>query len=150
MKRFLTLSGLALFLAAASPAQAPAANEFITLPVIAGDYYAWAYTEAFQDHADIYGWSTAGVDALGWGLIVTTHDYSGLFFVNLAGIAKTVYPVVALLGASDTGVRERAWIALGTHTISLLTLELLGKPALDIQSMGPSHDGVGLAFNYKF
>lgn len=132
------------------PRLSRAANEVITVPVILGDYYAWAYTEAFQDRADIYGWSTAGVDALGWALVVTTHDYSGLFFVNVAGIAKTVYPVVALLGSSDKGVQERAWIALGTHTVSLVTLELLGRPALDIQSMGPRGDGMGLTLAYRF
>lgn len=128
-----------------------ARNEFVTVPLILGDYYAWAYTEAFQDRADIYGWSTAGVDALGWGIILTTHDYSGLFFVNLAGVAKTVYPVVALLGSSDKGVQERAWIALGTHTLTLVSLELLGRPALEIRSsMGPSQDGIGLAFDRQF
>ena len=142
----MALAGMVLF-----PAKAPARNELLTVPIILGDYYAWAYTEAFQDRADIYGWSTAGVDALGWGIVLTTHDYAGLFFVNLAGIAKTVYPVVALLGSSDPGVHERAWIALGTHAFTLVSLELLGRPALDIQSMGPSRDGLGIQMAcYRF
>ena len=130
--------------------KASAKNEIITVPVIVGDYYVWAYTEAFQDHADIYGWSTAGVDALGWTLLLTTRNYSGLFFVNLAGIAKTVYPVAALLGTSDPGIRERAWIALGTHSVTLITLQILGKPALSIQSMGPRKDGLGLVYAFRF
>src|ERR1700690_2431212 len=130
--------------------KASAKNEIITVPVIVGDYYVWAYTEAFQDHADIYGWSTAGVDALGWTLLLTTRNYSGLFFVNLAGIAKTVYPVAALLGTSDPGIRVRAWIALGTHSVTLITLEILGKPALSIQSMGPRKDGLGLVYAFRF
>ena len=127
-----------------------AKNEWVSVPIILGDYYVWAYTEAFQDHSEIFGWSTAGVDALGWSLIVTTHDYSGLFFVNLAGIAKTVYPVGELLWSSDPGIHERAWIALGTHTLTLVSLEFLGRPALSIQSMGPNRDGIGLAFAHRF
>ena len=127
-----------------------AGNEILTVPVILADYYAWAYTEAIEDHADIYGWSTAGVDALGWTLILTTRDYSGLFFVNLAGVSKTVYPVATLLWASDPPTRERAWVALGTHAATMLTVELLGRPALSIQSMGPRHDGLGLALACRF
>lgn len=136
------------------PEEVPAQNEWVTLPVILADYYGWAYTEAFEDHANIYGFSTAGVDALGWSITLAAPDYegrvTGLFFVNLAGIAKTVYPAVTLLGASDGATRERAWIALGTHTATLLTLELLGKPALSVQSMGPRGDGVGLQVASNF
>src|SRR5271157_2114738 len=95
-------------------------NEPITVPVVLADYYGWAYTEAFEDHADIFGWSCAGVDALGWGLFFTTNDYdAGLFFVNTAGLAKTLYPVATLLSATDSKVRERAWIAVGTHTATI-------------------------------
>lgn len=108
----------------------------------------------FKDHTDIFGWSTAGVDAVGWSITLASPDYegrvTGLFFVNLAGIAKTVYPAATLLGNSDGSARERAWIALGTHTATLLTLELLGKPALSIQSMGPRGDGVGLQLASNF
>ena len=107
---------------------ARAANEFVTVPVILGDYYAWAYTEAFEDRANAYGWTTAGVDALGWSLVLAAQSEAGLKLVNLAGIAKTVYPVTAILWASDEAVRQRAWIALGTHALSLVTLELLGRP----------------------
>jgi len=130
------------------PARGLSQNEWITVPVILADYYGWAYTEAFEDKAQIYGWSTAGVDALGWTITLASKDYegrvTGLFFVNLAGIAKTLYPVATLLWASDKDSQDRAWIALGTHTASLLTLELLGKPALSVQSMGPRKDGMGL------
>lgn len=133
------------------PSRASAGNEAVTVPIILADYYGWAYTEAFEDKADVYGFSTAGVDALGWILLVTSRDNAGLFLVNTAGIAKTVYPVAALLGASDPGIRQRAWIALGTHTATLLGLELLGKPALSIQSsMGPRQDGLGLVMALKF
>ncbi len=137
-----------------STGQASAKNEWITVPVILADYYGWAYTEIFRDHAEVFGWSTAGVDGLGWAITLATRDYegrvTGLFFVNLAGIAKTVYPVVTLLGASDHDTVERAWIALGTHTATLLSLELLGKPALSVQAMGPRRDGIGLAYAFNF
>ena len=42
--------------------RAQAANEVVTVPLVLGDYYAWAYTEAIEDHAAIYGWSTASVE----------------------------------------------------------------------------------------
>jgi hypothetical protein len=151
-------TGKALILAAGlwglSPQIAAAQNEWITVPVILTDYYGWAYTEIFRDRADIFGWSTAGVDGLGWMITLATRDYegrvTGLFFVNLAGIAKTLYPLAALAGASDPPTVERAWIALGTHTLTLVTLELLGKPALSVQSMGPRRDGIGLAYALNF
>jgi hypothetical protein len=131
--------------------RAEAANEIITVPVVVADYYGWAYTEAFMDNAQVYGWSTAGVDALGWGLLITTGDYdAGLKFVNLAGMAKTIYPVVTLLAAKDQGTLERAWIALGTHTATLLTLQLLGQPALVVEALGPRHDTYGAALAFKF
>jgi len=128
-----------------------AGNEIVTVPLILGDYYAWAYTEAFEDRAEAYGWTTAGVDALGWGIYFTSADEAGMKLVNIAGIAKTAYPIVTLLGASDSAVRERAWIALGTHTATLLTLEFLGRPALSINtSMGPRQDGLGMELAYRF
>ena len=79
-----------------------------------------------------------------------TRDLTDGYYVARGGIAKTVYPAVTLLGASDSSTVERAWIALGTHTVSLLTLELLGKPALSVQSMGPRRDGIGLAYALNF
>jgi hypothetical protein len=142
---------LALSLAAADISKSRAASEEITVPLVLADYYGWAYTEIFEDHADVFGWSTAGVDALGWTLLATQGDYTGLFLVNAAGVAKTAYPAVTLLGTSDAGVRERAWIALGTHAATLLTLELLGRPALSIRSsMGPRGDGTGLELTCRF
>ena len=154
MRKILIGWGLGLVLLGLLPGKATAQNEWITVPIILADYYGWAYTEAFEDKAEIYGWSIAGVDAVGWTITLAAHDYegrvTGLFFVNLAGIAKTVYPAAALLWASDKGTQERAWIALGTHTISLLTLELLGKPALSVQSMGPRGDGWGLQLACRF
>ena len=124
---------------------AEAANEPLTLPLVLGDYYAWAYAEAIEDHAAVYGWSTAGVDALGWGILAARADDSGLFLVNLAGISKTLYPVVTLLASHDQPTRERAWIALGTHTATLVSLELLGRPALSVNTaLGPRRDGLGL------
>jgi hypothetical protein len=129
-----------------------AANEPVTIPIILADYYGWAYTEAFEDKANIFGYSTAGVDALGWTLFFTANDYdAGLFLVNTAGLAKTLYPVATLLGASNPTVRDRAWIAVGTHTATLLTLELLGRPSLAIQAtLGPRRDGVGLSYAFNF
>jgi hypothetical protein len=141
--------GLLVFLSL--PRNVSAQNEIVTVPLVLADYYGWAYTEAFEDHANIYGWTTAAVDALGWTLVLTSRDQAGLFLINVAGIAKTVYPVAALLGASDTNVRQRAWIALGTHTVTLLTLEILGKPAISIQSsLGPRQDGLGMVLAFKF
>jgi hypothetical protein len=143
-----------LFLAVLS-GKASARDELVSIPLILGDYYAWAYIEAFEDRADIYAWSTAGVDALGWTLFLASGDYegkvAGLFFVNTAGVAKTLYPVATLLWAPEPAVKERAWIALGTHTLTLLSLEFLGKPALSVQSaLGPRQDGLGLAYAFNF
>src|SRR5579859_822202 len=139
------LGAIGFLMGSAFFSQAGAANEIITVPIILADYYAWAYTEAIEDHADIYGWSTAGVYALGWGIYFTSADEAGMKLVNIAGISKTVYPVATLLWTSDSPTRERAWVALGTHTATLLTLELLGRPALSINtSMGPRHDGTGM------
>lgn len=134
------------------PRGARADNELVTVPLVLGDYYAWAYTEAFMDHGDIFAWSTAGVDALGWGLALGAKDHdAGLFLVNAAGDAKTLYPVATLLWAPEASVRERAWIALGTHTATLLALEVLGRPALNIQtSLGPRRDGTGLSYAWRF
>ena len=150
-KIFLRLIPFLVFMVgAALPVSARADHEIVTVPLILGDYYVWAYTEAFEDHAEVYGWSTAGVDGLGWTILATSGDYSGLFFVNLAGIAKTVYPVVTLLASSDSDTQTRAWIALGTHTVTLITLGLLGQPALSVQSFVPRRGGEGLALAMGF
>jgi len=130
---------------------ARAGNEWITIPVVTADYYGWAYTEAYLDNAPIYGFSTAGVDALGWTLLVVSGDYdAGLKLVNLAALSKTIYPIVTLLATNDTGTRERAWIALGTHTVTLVTLELLGRPALTVEAFGPRHDAYGASLAFRF
>lgn len=136
----------------AVPGLLRAGNEIITVPVVLADYYGWAYTEAFEDNAQIYGWTSAGVDTLGWTLFFAANDYdAGLFLVNMDGIGKTLYPVVTLLWAPESPVRERAWIALGTHTATIVTLELLGRPALSVQTtLGPSHDGLGMAYAFRF
>ena len=147
----LRTASLALLFLLCLPKSAPAKNEIVTVPVIVADYYAWAYYEAFEDKADIYAWSTAGVDTLGWSLILVDRDPTGLFFVNLAGVAKTLYPVPVLLWSNNPAAQERAWIALGTHAATLLSLELLGKPALSLKStMGPRQDGLGLTLAMQF
>jgi hypothetical protein len=150
VKKFSIL--LVFILSVMATGKARAANEIVTVPVVLADYYGWAYTEAFEDRADIYGWSTAGVDALGWTLFFAANDYdAGLFLVNTTGLAKTLYPVVTLLGASDSDVRERAWIAVGTHAATMITLGFLGRPALSVKtSLGPSRDGIGLAYAFNF
>ena len=122
----------------------------LPFPLVAADYYAWAYTEMFVDNADIYAWSTAGVDALGWSLLLA-KDNAGLFFVNLAGLTKTIYPAAALLGAKDSGIRDRAWIALATHATTLVSLELLGRPALSVRTATvPRQDGLGIEVACRF
>jgi hypothetical protein len=140
---------MGLFLVAGMQ-KARAGNEVITIPVIAADYYAWSYTEIFEDNAMVFGYSTAGVDALGWGWMVFSPDYTGLFLINAAGIAKTVYPAVVLLSSSDSPSRDRAWIALGTHALTLFSLEVLGQPELSVQAMGTRGDGTGMRLAFKF
>jgi hypothetical protein len=130
--------------------KAQAGNEVITIPIIAADYYAWSYTEIFEDNAEIFGYSTAGVDTLGWGWMAFSPDYTGLFLINAAGIAKTVYPAVVLLSSSDSPSRDRAWVALGTHALTLLSLEALGQPELGVQAMGPRGDGAGVKLAFRF
>jgi hypothetical protein len=142
---------LILILWLCGPLAVKAGNEWITVPLVVGDYYGWAYTEAFMDNATVYGFSTAGVDALGWTLLIGAGDYdAGLKFVNLAGLAKTAYPIATLLWATDTGTRQRAWIALGTHTLTLVTLEFLGRPALTVDAFGPRHDAYGVSLAFRF
>ena len=130
--------------------KAQAAHEALTVPLILGDYYAWSYTEIFEDKANTFGFTVAGVDALGWGWLVLSPDYTGLFLVNAAGIAKTVYPAVVLISSSDTPSRNRAWIALGTHALTLAALEALGRPELGVEAMGPRGDGTGVTLAFRF
>ena len=107
---------LALLLFATPGGRLAAQSEILTVPLIAADYYGWAYTEAFEDRANVFAWSTAGVDALGWSVFFAGRDAdAGLKLVNLAGWAKTAYPVATLIWVSDSTVRIRAWIAAGTH-----------------------------------
>jgi hypothetical protein len=151
LKTTLRFSLLISILWLCGPSAVKAGNEWITVPVVVADYYGWAYTEAFMDNATIYGFSTAGVDALGWTLLIGAGDYdAGLKFVNLAGLAKTAYPIATLLWANDTGTRQRAWIALGTHTLTLVTLEFLGRPALTVEAFGPHHDAYGPSLAFRF
>lgn len=151
VRRSLMMGLVVLLLVSASWTPARAGNELVTVPIVMADYYGWAYTEIFMDRADVFGYCNAGSDALGWGLLVFAGDYdAGLKFVNLAGMAKTVYPIVALLGAKDPAIHERAWIALGTHVFTLFTLEVLGKPALTVQTLGPRHDAYGASLAFRF
>ncbi len=150
MKKGLRLFWLILVLLFCGVPSAKADHEWITVPVVVADYYGWAYTEAFMDNATVYGFSTAGVDALGWTLFVAGDYDAGLKFVNLAGLAKTAYPIATLLWATDTGTRQRAWIALGTHALTLVTLEFLGRPALTVEAFGPHHDAYGTSLAFRF
>jgi hypothetical protein len=136
---------------ASCPAKVQAGNEAITIPIVLADYYVWAYTQAFRDRAFPYAWSTAGVDALGWGTILFTGKYSGLFLVNVAGLSKTVYPLVRLAdGDVPMDIRRRAWRAVGTHAGTLLLLKALGKPAISVQSWTPAGGGEGVRLALGF
>ena len=132
-----------------APTPSRAANEALTVPVVLADYYGFAYTQAFQDRSYGFAYPTAAVDLLGWGL-VAAKKYPGLFCVNLAGVAKTVYPVVILCGKPTREVKLRAWISLGTHAATLLWLKAWSKPALRVESAFRSPDGgvVRLAWDY--
>ncbi len=142
---------LALALAAATPAPLRARNEAVTVPVVLADYYGLAYTQAFKDRAFPYAWSTAGVDALGWGIVAFARRYPGLFLVNMAGLSKTVYPVVRLAdGDVPMEVRRRAWVSVGTHAGTLLFLKWVGKPAVAVQSWAPDLGGHGVMLAYRF
>ena len=149
-RNILILCLLVAVLTVASGA-AQARNEMLTVPVVLADYYGFAYYQAFRDHAHPYAWATAGVDALGWGVLLTSKKYSGLFLVNMAGISKTVYPLARLAdGDCPLEVRRRAWCSVGTHAGTLLFLRLAGKPALVVHSWAPGRDGQGLRLAYRF
>jgi hypothetical protein len=119
------------------------------VPVILADYYVFAYSQAFQDRSFGYAYPTLAVDALGWGM-VAAGKYPGLFCVNLAGLAKTVYPAVILCGKPNRDVKRRAWISLGTHAGTLLWLKLWGKPALKVESAYHPPDGGDLRLAWCF
>lgn len=125
---------------------ARAGQEWLTVPVILADFYGFAYYQAFEDGADAYGWTVAGVDALGWGIVAGTRKYEGLFLVNLANTAKLAYPAVRLAGSPERQVKRRAWLSLGTHTGTLLLTKYLGKPAIRVESRAPA--GVLLAYEF--
>lgn len=113
-------------------AGASAAKDVFKTTVVIGDFYAWAYTQAFQDKAHSYAWTTAGVDAFGWGLIVA-GSREGLFLVNLANTVKLLYPIVRLAGSAPPEIEHRAWVSLGTHAATLLTLHWLGKVEVGVR-----------------
>lgn len=147
MKKVLVVSALVLGLYL--PARgARAASEAVTLPVVLADYYGFAYAQAFLDHSYGYAYPTAAVDALGWGL-VAFHRYPGLVCVNLAGAAKTLYPMAKLCGKPSRSVRRRAWASLGTHAATLLWLKAWGKPALHVEGACLS-DGAGMRVALAF
>jgi hypothetical protein len=130
---------------------AQARNEALTVPVVLADYYGFAYYQAFEDRAHPYAWSTAGVDALGWGIVAVARRYPGLFLVNMAGVAKTVYPVVRLSdGDVPMQVRRRAWVSVGTHAGTLLFLRFAGKPAVAVRSWSPAGGGEGMRLAFGF
>lgn len=133
----------------AAPLQAR--NELITVPVILADYYGFAYYQAYEDRAFPYAWGTAGADALGWGIVLAAKKQSGLFLVNLAGVSKTLYPLVRLAdGDCPMEVRRRAWTSVGTHAGTLLFLRFAGKPAVRIYSWTPASGGEGLRLAWGF
>ena len=137
------------FFAVASPRIAQARNEAVTLPVILADYYGFAYFQAFKDRSFGYAYPTAGVDALGWGLMAF-GKYPGMVCVNLAGVSKTVYPAVLLLGKPNHDEKRRAWASVGTHAFSLLWLKAWGKPSIRVNGTVRAPDGAQLHVAWRF
>ena len=148
MNRMIPVLALCLGLLLASPLQAK--HEAVTIPVVLADYYGFAYYQAFRDHAYGYAYPTAAVDLLGWGIVALKHRYSGMFLVNMAGLAKTVYPLARLAGKPDRDIRRRAWVSVGTHAGSLLWLKLWSKPELAVTSWVPDAGGNGLRVAWAF
>ncbi len=143
--------GLIAFLQLVGVSQAQARHEVLTVPWILADYYAFSYSQAFLDRAHPYAWSTAGVDALGWGVVVFAKKYPGLVLVNVAGIAKTVYPIVRLAnGGTPMEIRRRAWASVGTHAATLVMLKFLSKPAVSVHSYAPPSGGSGVELAFRF
>ncbi len=143
---FLALCSL---FAVASPRVAQARNEAVTLPVILADYYGFAYFQAFKDRSFGYAYPTAGVDALGWGLMAF-GKYPGMVCVNLAGVSKTVYPAALLLGKPNHDEKRRAWASIGTHAFSLLWLKAWGKPSIRVNGTVRAPDGAQLHVAWRF
>jgi hypothetical protein len=139
---------LILVFFAAPPAQA--SREALTIPVILADYYGFAYTQAYQDRSFGFFYSAAGVDALGWGIVAAKRRYSGMFLVNFAGVAKTVYPLVILGGKPDREIKRRAWVSVGTHAGTLIWLRVWGKPGLAVTSWMPDKGGTGAHLAWAF
>ena len=128
---------------------AHAGREVVTLPVVLADYYGFAYTQAWTDRSYGFFYPTLGVDALGWTILATSGKYSGMFLVNFAGIAKTVYPLVILGGKPTREVKHRAWVSVGTHAGTLLWLKCWGKPALAVTTWTPENNGTGLRIAWR-
>jgi hypothetical protein len=139
---------LGFWLALSHPAHAR--REVITLPVVLTDYYGFAYAQACRDRSYGFFYPTAGVDVLGWTILAVKGKYSGMFLVNFAGVAKTVYPLVILGGKPDREKKQRAWISVGTHAGSILWLKIWGKPALAVSSWVPENGTAGARFALAF
>jgi hypothetical protein len=148
-RRTRPLLALALLLGVVA-APARAAKEALTVPVILADYYAHAYWQAFEDRSFGYAYATGGVDALGWGVVLTTKKYSGMFLVNLAGVSKTAYPWVLLMGKPDRDEKRRAWRSVATHTGTLFWLKVWGKPGLTVHSWAPDPGTHGARLAWAF
>lgn len=147
--RALSLLAAVLFLGVAAPRSACASRAVLTVPVILADYYAFAYVQAFKDRSFGYAYPTAAVDALGWGL-VAFKKYPGLVCVNMAGVAKTLYPAIILCGKPDREVKHRAWASLGTHAFTLLWLKAWSKPTLRLESSFRAPDGAQVRVAWRF
>ena len=145
--RLLVLTFLALTF---STVPSHARREVLTVPVILADYYGFAYWQAWEDRSFGYMYPTAGVDALGWSIVALKGKYSGMFLVNLAGVAKTLYPGVILAGKPDREKKHRAWVSLGTHAGTLLWLKIWSKPALAVTSWSPDPGLAGVRLAWAF
>jgi hypothetical protein len=150
IKKFLLGATLSICIWQILCSPAHAGREAVTLPVVFADYYGFAYTQAWRDRSYGFFYPTAGVDALGWTILAAKGKYSGMFLVNFAGLAKTVYPLVILGGKPDREVKRRAWASVGTHAGTLLWLKIWGKPALTVMSWAPSNGSAGARFAFSF
>jgi hypothetical protein len=148
MRRNLSLTAAAFLLLLASPRPVKAANEIFTVPVVLGDYYFYSYYEPVKDHSVAYTYPLAGVDALGWGLIAAKKN-AGLFLINFAGAAKTVYPAAKLLGKPPRDVKRRAWWGVGAHAFTFLWLKVWSRPGLRVETAYVPF-GTGLRATWTF
>jgi hypothetical protein len=146
---FLLTIFLVLLSACVPIVQARTGREALTVPVIVADYYVFSYFQAFKDRSFGYAYPTAVVDTLGWGLIAA-RQYPGMVCVNMAGLAKTVYPLVILCGKPERDVKRRAWVSLGTHAATLLWLKAWGKPTLRVESSLRGPDGGEVRVAWRF